>query len=297
MTWCDAIDLQWRTCSRHIKKTLVMLGSSIFFCYLWLHEKMLFWWSFKLFPKWFTFWTIFDLSQLICCSKSKQSIDHVLKVDKCFDLLILKWSDAALKDLKAGSGGGSVGRAVASDSRGPWFESSHRQKFILNIYCQLYWKDENKEKEARNGPFLRSGGDPVTKISRVKLRYADLDSDLSILPGWKNSNSQSESCKPALPKFTWEIFYTASFPDISFQSKWNLSLRHVSYSCGFVYTFHPRPLVLSPKHTIYALLLEYQLTLYREKEAGVDRPKFKNKWFWTIWANGDPLIASSSMFN
>ena len=29
-----------------------------------------------------------------------------------------------------GSGCGSVGRAVASDSRGPRFESSHRQKFI-----------------------------------------------------------------------------------------------------------------------------------------------------------------------
>jgi len=37
-----------------------------------------------------------------------------------------------------GSGGGSVGRAVASNSRGPRFESSHQQKFILNIYCQLY---------------------------------------------------------------------------------------------------------------------------------------------------------------
>ena len=34
-------------------------------------------------------------------------------------------------------GCGSVGRAVASDSRGPQFESSHRQKFILNIYSQL----------------------------------------------------------------------------------------------------------------------------------------------------------------
>ena len=30
------------------------------------------------------------------------------------------------KDL-VGSGSGSVGRAVASDTRGPWFESSHRQ--------------------------------------------------------------------------------------------------------------------------------------------------------------------------
>ena len=47
-----------------------------------------------------------------------------------------------------GSGGGSVGRAVASNSRGPRFESSNRQKITLNIYCQLYWKDENKEKES-----------------------------------------------------------------------------------------------------------------------------------------------------
>ena len=55
-----------------------------------------------------------------------------------------------------GSGCGSVGRAVASDSRGQRFESSLGQKFILNIYCQLYWKDENKEKEAENGPFLKN---------------------------------------------------------------------------------------------------------------------------------------------
>ena len=44
------------------------------------------------------------------------------------------------------SGWGSVGRVVASNSIGLWFESSHRQKIILNVYCQLYWKDENKER-------------------------------------------------------------------------------------------------------------------------------------------------------
>ena len=48
-----------------------------------------------------------------------------------------------------GSGCGSVGRAVTSNSRGPRFESSHRQKYKLNIYCQLYWIDENKEKRPR----------------------------------------------------------------------------------------------------------------------------------------------------
>ena len=51
-------------------------------------------------------------------------------------------------------GCGSVGIAVTSNSRGPLFESSHWQKIILIIYFQLYRKDENKEKEAGNGPFL-----------------------------------------------------------------------------------------------------------------------------------------------
>ena len=55
---------------------------------------------------------------------------------------------------KMGSGCGSVGRAVAFDSRGPRYESSHWQKFLLNVFCQLYWKDENKEKEAGIGPFF-----------------------------------------------------------------------------------------------------------------------------------------------
>ena len=52
-------------------------------------------------------------------------------------------------------GYGSVGRAVASNSRGQQFESSHRKNVYTNIYCQLFWKDKNKEKEAWNGPFLK----------------------------------------------------------------------------------------------------------------------------------------------
>ena len=64
-----------------------------------------------------------------------------------------------------GSGCGSVGGAVTFDTRGPQFESSHRQKFIytLNI-CLLstvYWKDENKEKEAGNGPFKKKFNDNI----------------------------------------------------------------------------------------------------------------------------------------
>ena len=36
-----------------------------------------------------------------------------------------------------GSGCGSVGRAVASDTRGPRFESSHQRIFIKNIYLHI----------------------------------------------------------------------------------------------------------------------------------------------------------------
>ena len=62
-----------------------------------------------------------------------------------------------VKISQKGSGCGSVGRVVASDTRGPQFESSHRQN-LLNI-CLLstvYWKDKNKEKEAGNGPFFKN---------------------------------------------------------------------------------------------------------------------------------------------
>ena len=55
-------------------------------------------------------------------------------------------------NLRCGSCCGSVGRVVDSNSRCPRFKSSHRQKFILNIYCQLYWKDKNKEKRGRSWP-------------------------------------------------------------------------------------------------------------------------------------------------
>ena len=39
------------------------------------------------------------------------------------------------------------GRAVASDAGGPQFESITRQNVHRTIICcQLYWKDENKER-------------------------------------------------------------------------------------------------------------------------------------------------------
>ena len=57
---------------------------------------------------------------------------------------------------KQPSGCGAVGKAVASNIKGPGFESSHRQ-LLLNIFLLLTvcGKDENKEKEAGNGPFKK----------------------------------------------------------------------------------------------------------------------------------------------
>ena len=37
-------------------------------------------------------------------------------------------------DITWGSGGGSVGRVVASTSRAPQLESNHWQNFIMNIF-------------------------------------------------------------------------------------------------------------------------------------------------------------------
>ena len=80
-----------------------------------------------------------------------------------------------------GSGRGSVGRAVASNIRGPGFESSHRQ-LLLNIYLLLTVcrKDENKEKEAGNGPIFfkkKCAADVITwtedKHNRVPERCSD----------------------------------------------------------------------------------------------------------------------------
>ena len=50
------------------------------------------------------------------------------------------------------SGCGLVGRAIASDDRGQWFDYSHRQDFIMDIFTVNCWKDGNKEKRGREWP-------------------------------------------------------------------------------------------------------------------------------------------------
>ena len=105
------------------------------------------------------------------------SIIHrgVINYKKVFS--ILSYSIAPFRVFKAnctvlinfvyqlGSDSGSVGRSVTSDSRGLRFKFSHWQKIILNIYCQLYWKEENKENEAGNGPFKKNFIYQLSKIT------------------------------------------------------------------------------------------------------------------------------------
>ena len=50
-----------------------------------------------------------------------------------------------------GSGFGSVGRTVAANTRGPYFESSNRRNFIMSIFTV----NENNKKQAWNGSIVR----------------------------------------------------------------------------------------------------------------------------------------------
>ena len=89
-----------------------------------------------------------------------------------------------------GSGCGSVGRGVASDTRGPRFESGHRQIFIFKehlftLNCVL--KRQNKEKEARNGPFKKdmsyNQGDQIEILS---VQYLTISSNENLTIGIEN---------------------------------------------------------------------------------------------------------------
>ena len=51
-----------------------------------------------------------------------------------------------------GSGCGTVGQAVASDTKDPRFESRQQHNFIYQLYNR---KDENKEKETREWSILK----------------------------------------------------------------------------------------------------------------------------------------------
>ena len=53
-----------------------------------------------------------------------------------------------------GSGGGSVGKVVTSDTGGPQFESRHLQSFYWILFTVNCIVKTKKEKEAGNCPFV-----------------------------------------------------------------------------------------------------------------------------------------------
>ena len=56
------------------------------------------------------------------------------------------------------SGCSSVGRAVASGIKSPWFESRHRQIFKEHLFTvNCIEKTKIKEKEAGKGPLKKEG--------------------------------------------------------------------------------------------------------------------------------------------
>ena len=76
----------------------------------------------------------------------------------------------AIVRFQQGSGCGAVGRAVASATRGPGFDSSHRQlllsSYLLLTVCR---KDKNKEKETGNGPFKKKDCSSVIYLNLTAI--------------------------------------------------------------------------------------------------------------------------------
>ena len=79
---------------------------------------------------------------------------------------------------KIHSGCGSVGGAVACDTRGPLFESNPRQKIIMNLTVE---KTKIKKKEAENGPFFKKkdAHDFYTCFKYVNVRLGQVETMLS----------------------------------------------------------------------------------------------------------------------
>ena len=81
------------------------------------------------------------LEEWICRICLRRKIDKILNLQRIVATLVVPTNDIFCiiwykRIIWAGSGCGSVGRAVTSDTRGPQFESSHRQMFIWDI-CLL----------------------------------------------------------------------------------------------------------------------------------------------------------------
>ena len=75
---------------------------------------------------------------------SKNFLEKKLDKDFYLQKYLFSRHSWAPKISSKNRGCGSVGRAVASNTRGPWLESSHRKILCTSTNGQLYRKDETK---------------------------------------------------------------------------------------------------------------------------------------------------------
>ena len=117
-----------------------------------------------------------------------------------------------------GSGCGSVGRAVAFDSRGPWFDSSHRQNLIehlfVNLFANLFIINEHLVKHCRRSMYLHHCllTNPPNTILRNLLSLCALWHLLKV--DWEGQINWLDSCVTYPPSlkcfFKWPFLDTFS---------------------------------------------------------------------------------------
>ena len=74
------------------------------------------------------------------------------------------------KKTSLGSGCGSVGRAVAFDTRGPWFDSSHWQNFIEQLFIiNCIEKTKINKKSTGMAHFKKRRQNPNQAIDRKSI--------------------------------------------------------------------------------------------------------------------------------
>ena len=85
------------------------------------------------------------------------------EIEKC-RATIFHCAGTILKKQKVGQCCGAVGRAVDSDTRDPWFESSHRKFYLVSTVLNSYIEQTKiKKKEAGNNQNLTN----KKKVGRI----------------------------------------------------------------------------------------------------------------------------------
>ena len=80
--------------------------------------------------------------------------------------------------------------------------SSHRQKFMLNVYCQLHWKDVNKNRKAENCPFWKYI--VLFNVKECSIGKNHIERFVVLIPGVINSWYVSQNLA-VIPGTRWSL--------------------------------------------------------------------------------------------